>query len=258
MTPERPRFFGTHFRKFAVAGFELSLSRASVPKEELPEHHHDDAHFIFAIDAGYLSRAFGNGEQGRGLDLIHNPPGTEHRDCFYEPGGRFLSIGVPRAISRSGDAPTRVVGRRANALVSRVVGLCASGSPADLSIENLALELLGSLEDRDDDDSVRWIGDADDLIRARAVDQGVTVAALAKELGLHPVYFARAYRASRGQGPAAAIQGRRVQEAAAMLSHDLALADVAAACGFADQSHLSRAMSKAFGAAPGQLRSAFA
>lgn len=260
MSGPRGRFFGTHFRSVVAGGFELNLSRATVPKEDLPEHRYDDAHFIFALDRGYLSRAFETGARGQGFDLIYNPPGTEHRDCFDEPGGRFLSVGVPRVVATAGSTPLHVKSPRAQALAARILGLCSSGAPVDAQVEDSLLDLAGCLAEPKGGTmrTPRWIDTADDLIRTRSVEQGVTVRALAHDLGLHPVYFARAYRAARGHGPAAALQRHRVQTATGLLMHDFSLADVAAMCGFADQSHLSRSVASEFGTPPSRLRSAFA
>jgi AraC family transcriptional regulator len=254
------RFFGTHSRTIEAGPFICTLSRATVPKERVPEHQHDDGHFILAVDPGYLSRAFDAEEFGRGLDLVYNPPGTAHRDCFHEPSGRFLSLAVPSAISPQASAPRRVSSAPAEAMMRQVLGICARRDIVDaLYLEDCLFRLLASIEERAVvSRSPQWLTRADELIAARATEHGVTIAALAQELDLHPVYLARAYAAVRGPGPAVAILHRRIAAAAAMISRDHGLAEIAAECGFADQSHLCRSMQKLFGISPGQFRLAFA
>jgi AraC-like DNA-binding protein len=39
-----------------------------------------------------------------------------------------------------------------------------------------------------------------------------------------------------------------------LLEHDVPLAEIAAHCGFADQSHFTRAFGRAYGAPPGRYR----
>lgn len=84
------------------------------------------------------------------------------------------------------------------------------------------------------------------------------VSGVAAALGLHPVYFARAYRRARGYGPASAIQIHRVNRAVSKLGKGVSLAELAHDCGFADQSHLSRSFRKFAHALPSRLRDAFA
>lgn len=83
----------------------------------------------------------------------------------------------------------------------------------------------------------------------------VTLAELASACGLSVSYFARAFRRSTGQPPHRWLLAQRVARARALLaSPDLPLADVALACGFADQSHFTRVFRTIVGASPGQWR----
>jgi AraC family transcriptional regulator len=253
-----PRFFGSHSRIVKAGPFTCTLSRATVPKEELPEHDHDDGHFILAVDRGYLSRAFDAEEQGRGLDLIYNPPGTVHRDCFYDPGGRYLSICFPAALSPARTDPVRLADGQSIEGAAKALGLCArQNEPGALELEEKLWSLVAMLSDQPAQLSTRWVRQVAELIDARATEPRVTIAKLAAELGLHPVYFARAYRAAHGHGPALALQTRRIAAAAGLLHQDRALAEIASTCGFADQSHFCREMQKHLGVSPGRLRAAF-
>lgn len=259
MAEEQSRLFGTHYRSLTAGPFDFGLSRATVAKEHLPEHRHEDAHFILAIDAGYQSRAFDAGEIGQGLDLIYNPPGTEHRDCFFDPGGRFLSVGVPAAAAPRRSRPLHLKVPGPHRLAAAMLGLCARGAAdSKLVLESSALELLGHVSEKlRPDVAPSWLARADELIDSRATDQAVTVSGIAGELRIHPVYFARAYRAARGENPAAAIHRRRLRAVTAMLSRDIGLSEIAFACGFSDQSHLTRSVSRMFGLPPSALRAAF-
>lgn len=82
----------------------------------------------------------------------------------------------------------------------------------------------------------------------------VSLARIAAECRLSVAHFSRAFKASTGQAPYAFLQARRIDHAKALLRGPMPLAEVAAASGFADQSHFTRAFRKAVGAPPGAWR----
>ena len=74
---------------------------------------------------------------------------------------------------------------------------------------------------------------------------------LAEKVGLSDYHFIRKFKESLGFTPHAYIQSRRTAVAKQMLMKLATPADVAAAVGFCDQSHLSRWISSSYGATPG-------
>jgi AraC-like DNA-binding protein len=94
------------------------------------------------------------------------------------------------------------------------------------------------------------------LMAHLADDVGLdTLAAIAD---LSPKHFARAFRQSTGIPPHRWLIERRIDRAKALLlSADLSLAEIALACGFADQSHFTAAFRKLAGLTPGGYRQAF-
>lgn len=82
-----------------------------------------------------------------------------------------------------------------------------------------------------------------------------SIAALARESDLSSSYFARAFRETTGMAPHQWLTLRRVERAKQLLQETgTSLADIAQACGFVDQSHLSRAFSRREGRSPGAWR----
>jgi AraC family transcriptional regulator len=72
---------------------------------------------------------------------------------------------------------------------------------------------------------------------------------------VHPIYFARAFRAHIGQSLGGFVRKLRVQQAAAMLGgSDEPIADIALSLGFADQSHLTRVFRAHTGRTPARYR----
>ena len=98
------------------------------------------------------------------------------------------------------------------------------------------------------------------LSRARArlredCAQAPSLAELAHESGVHPVYFARAFRRRYGCAPGDYLRRCRLERALALLRDPhRSLAEVALACGFVDQSHFTHAFRRAFGQTPARFR----
>ena len=95
---------------------------------------------------------------------------------------------------------------------------------------------------------------ATDLMIDR-LSQDMSLAEPALACGLSPGYFARAFRRSVGMPPHRWLLLQRVLHAKSLLRDPARpLADIAAACGFADQSHFTRVFTSIVGASPGAWR----
>ena len=95
---------------------------------------------------------------------------------------------------------------------------------------------------------------AKELLAAR-LDGGVSLAELAALCGVSVRHFARAFRQSTGTSPHRWLVERRLEKAKAMLDESRAsLAQIADACGFANQSHFTRAFTRDVGTSPGAWR----
>jgi transcriptional regulator GlxA family with amidase domain len=89
----------------------------------------------------------------------------------------------------------------------------------------------------------------------QALGAEAQTSAIAEELGRHPAWIARAYRAWRGEGMVETVRRRRVEHAVVRLrSATSPLADVAAECGFCDQSHMNRAFRAVLARTPLDVR----
>ena len=89
------------------------------------------------------------------------------------------------------------------------------------------------------------------------LDGSVSLTQLAAECGLSVRHFARAFKQSTGMPPHRYLLTRRIESARAMvLESNLSLTEVALACGFSDQSHLTRVFTASVGISPGALRRA--
>ena len=75
--------------------------------------------------------------------------------------------------------------------------------------------------------------------------------------GISPTRLLRGFEAAYGLTPHRYQQSRRIAKARRMILAGAPLAEVAAACGYADQSHLNRWFVRIHGTTPGRLRRAF-
>ena len=82
------------------------------------------------------------------------------------------------------------------------------------------------------------------------------LADIAAAARLSPFYFLRTFKRATGMPPHAYLNQVRLERARELLRAGEPAAQVAAATGFADQSHLARRFKAAFGITPGQYRAA--
>ena len=87
------------------------------------------------------------------------------------------------------------------------------------------------------------------------LDGRVPLQEVARECRLSVSHFSRAFRCSMGVAPHNWLLTRRVEAAKERLRDDrFTLSEVALACGFADQSHLTRVFTRIVGVSPGAWR----
>ncbi|ASG25393.1 AraC family transcriptional regulator [Nitrospirillum viridazoti CBAmc] len=82
----------------------------------------------------------------------------------------------------------------------------------------------------------------------------VAIAEVAAECGLSRSHFIKAFRETTGQTPYRWLLDHRVARARELLRGPQPIADIALACGFADQSHLTRVFAAATGMLPAAWR----
>ena len=83
----------------------------------------------------------------------------------------------------------------------------------------------------------------------------ISVSELAKDCRLSRVHFSRSFKRSTGETPHRWLLRRRVEEVKKMLAAtEVPISEIALACGFNDQSHLTKAFSAIAGLTPGAWR----
>jgi AraC family transcriptional regulator len=125
-----------------------------------------------------------------------------------------------------------------------------------LIVEGLTLELLGicDRQSRSETTIPRWLRRVSELLRERCA-AAWNLADVAAEAGVHPVYLAGAFRRHLGCTVGQYVRRQRIALACRQLagaSHSLA--EIAAATGFADQSHFNRVFKRHVGLTPAAYR----
>lgn len=95
---------------------------------------------------------------------------------------------------------------------------------------------------------------AKEMLLSRA-DNPTTIADIARACGISRSHFIEAFSETLGDTPHRWLMSQRVEQARNLLrGSDLSLAEIAAGCGFSDQSHFSRVFTRAEGVTPGRWR----
>lgn len=226
-------------------------------------HTHDEFGIGF-IERGAQKSASGRGtvEAGPG-DLITVNPGEVHDGRPFDASGRrWRMLYVEPALVLAAAADVRPGGTfefgapvLRNATLAARFGALFDAATVDRDALRCESELLalvaGLLRPRSDRPAV---GAAVTASRERIDDDpaaALTLATLASEAGLSRYQFLRAFTRLTGMPPHAYLLQRRVQRARGLVRDGMPLAEAAASCGFADQSHMTRCFVRCFGLTPG-------
>ena len=257
-----PISLGQTLRTLDAGGF-IVTEAVHAPRMLLPPHVHENAGIAFVV-SGSVRDVAGRAARQCGPDtLLIRPPREQHEDAYGERGARSLLIEIkPSRFSDLGamfEKSDCVHGGMASVRLRRVFDeLRRNDAYSPLSIEGLLLETIADLA------RVRtpvagprvppWLAEAREYVRAHCGDS-ITLADVAARFEVHPMHLARSFRASFGASVGEIIRRARVERAAeAIATTSKRLSDIAADCGFADQSHLTREFRRHNGTTPAAYR----
>jgi AraC family transcriptional regulator len=227
-------------------------------EQQIEEHAHDWAYIGLYTAGRYRERYDGGEADMSGPCAVLHPAGRPHADVVEDAGLETLTIefdpawlrlhGFTRKLDRSLLWSGGQVG-----LASRRLGALLRQTGAEASaIGRATAEFLNFAFHAEPDTAPSWLPA---MRRELEQDQPAGARGLAGKLDLHPAYLARAYRAAMGEGLGDTQRRRRVETASALLRRTgLPLAEIAAASGFCDQSHMNRCFAAVLGRTPLQVR----
>ena len=254
---------GVHgFHGLEIAVRSVSGARAlrivHPPGQVIPTHRHDWPLLTLPSLGGYQEECDdGNVTIGGPAAVLH-PAGTCHANCIHRAGMETFSIEFDPAwvgLNPSAAAFDRSfywLGGEVT-LASRALQRLWADRLTDVDrLRAATAEFLGRAMSQPLRTVPHWLDRAQAQL---ALPDPVGSSEIARRLGMHPRWLAHAYRAAVGEGLHDTIRRRRVERAVQLLrSTDRAIADIAFATGFCDQSHLNRALRRLTGRTPVQIR----
>ena len=257
---------GRPIRSFDAAGFVFTETRHR-PDLTLPPHANDRATVIAVLSGDYAETLEGRSDRHAPGSLILRPPGEVHSNAIGPRGAHCLLVELTAVRLDALDDHRRLFDRprtippgliSASALrATRELSQLDDASP--LALESLALELIAHTLRHDRGihrrTEPKWLPRVRELLDTD--DRRATLTDVARRVGLHPVYFARAFRAQFGCSVGEYVRRRRLVRACDRLATtNMALAEIALASGFHDQSHFSRVFRRYTAMSPGAYRRA--
>jgi AraC family transcriptional regulator len=257
--------FGDSVRKRELQAFSLT-ERVYPPNFQTPDHTHENALFTFVLGGSY-TETFGTRRRHceRASALFH-PGGDIHAEHFSDAGGRLFIIEMlkdltariranssfPNTTIQSKSGNLTKLGARAYAEFERF----DESSP--LIIEGLMLEIVGEATRLQDNQVIhpvpRWLQDVEELLMQRFAEP-LTLKEIAKIADVHPVHLAQTFRKLRDHTVGDRLREIRLEHARESLKFTrIPISQIAAQCGFSDQSHLSRLFKNRYGTTPRAYR----
>lgn len=226
-------------------------------------HGHGDAFFALLLRGSYAERSGGSTLRYYPFSLGFHPSDTTHSDEVNASDSRFLIIQLSntwyervREFERYRETRPRICNAYGSWLAIQLYDqLHSRVSRCPLSEENLLFDLLSTLVEVDSSGSrPRWLDRAIELLRSEFTNK-LTVAELARDLGLHPIYLSRQFRRYCRQSIAGFVHSLRVSSAILQLRDpEVPLSEVALASGYSDQSQFTKAFTRRMGITPGAFR----
>lgn len=252
-------------KRATIAGFILTEG-VHAAGSSLPWHTHDGPTLCLVLDGAFTEESAGGALLCTPSTLKVMPAGEPHCDRFDQGDAHGLLIEAdpvraeamrpwsPLLLERVSfdGGPLAAIGRR---IYHEFVRMDAA---APLAIEGLLLEMLASAARERDlrrrGSAPAWLARVRDLLHDDPAAH-IGLGELAREVGVHPVTLARAFRRTYGCSVGEYVRRLRIVGAARRLeASDQSLAEIAMAAGFADQSHFSNVFKQQTGFSPSAFR----
>ena len=213
----------------------------------MPQHAHDDHGISIVLDGALVEEARHQSVTATAGWTVVKPAGTIHANRFGPAGATLLAI-TPRV------DPEASFSGHWRWLEHAAVFRAALRLVRDASDDSF-IELIAALAP-----PAPGAARSPWLRRIRSIlddhsSETPTVATLAADAGVHPVYLARRFRGAFGVSLREYRQIAQVRRAIQLVvGSRRSLSDIAHSAGFADHSHMCRAFRNVAGTTPGALR----
>lgn len=225
-------------------------------------HAHSWFH-VTLVQRGYYARSYGGREDVYGPGTLSLLPNEDPHTDKYAPGSRCLHVAVfdslaerlPGVSLNGTHAVAPIIAAQFTVALQHEFNHYDGESP--LVVELLLAHLLSAHAGLADDRSHAqppWLKRLLEYLDDSFAEPW-SLAALAAQLGVHPVHLCRSFHQHFHFTLGQYVRSLRLLRARQLLGdRDVTIADVAATCGFSDQSHLQRQFKKVAGTSPGLYR----
>jgi AraC family transcriptional regulator len=254
-------FYGSSVLEGDVGRFHLA-ERLYRPSQVIPRHVHARPYICFVLEGRYRERSFRTTTECGPSTLLIHPAGAVHSDRFEVDPARLLMLELDARWLSSLDVPplgtpAAFPGGPVAAFGSRIRREAMwRDDVSPLALEGLVLELLASAHREGKETGPRaapaWLRGTRERLES-SFRRPPSLAELASEAGVHPAHLTRMFRQHYRRSVGAYVREVRVRRAKELLPK-IPLADVALACGFADQSHFTRTFRRLEGVTPTEFR----
>ncbi len=232
----------------------------------VPAHSHDEAHVTLVLQGACHETYLRQTHTLEPLTVTYFHPGESHTLNVLDGNFRTFDIELndawlDRLLERP-IAPNALLGSRNHSISRLATRLYQEFREMDevsgLAMEGLALEILADLSRSSRQSRTkrapRWLALAVETIRDEFA-RTITLPELAQSAGVHPAHLAEVFRQHYQCTPGEYLRRVRVERAIELMAEpEAALAEIALAVGFSDQSHFSRVFKRATGMTPARFR----
>ena len=264
LQPQTGHYYGVSSSIREVSGLRLA-ERTYSAHFNTPIHSHTEAYFCMILD-GTSRQTYGSKSRVREpLTTTFYPPNELQSESFGRAGGRIFNVEMDsRWLSHFREYS--VIGKESNDfrggsvawLMTRLYDeFRRTDHTSALVIEGLTLEIIAEASRRIARAGHRaspWLEHARDILHEHFAER-ITLAGIAKMVGVHPVYLASSFRKKYHVTVGDYRQRLRIEFACRELSGShSSLAQIALAAGFANQAHFSTTFKRLTGTTPARYR----
>lgn len=255
------QWYGAVDRTAELGGVHFSMVRHERARDVEP-HVHARPYFALLVSGSY-SETYGETTLVyEPFSFAFHPAGIVHSDRMGDATTLFALELSPEWEARVGvhfdtsDWQLELQRGEAAWLGARLLNAFLNDQLDIFEVDTVVSEMIGiALRVVDRDRASRaWVREVETMLQ-EDFSRRVTLAELSETTRLHPSSLARGFRLETGVTIGDYLNRIRVQNACRLIAEQQTpLADIADACGFADQSHMTRVFKSITGMAPGALR----
>ena len=225
--------------------------------DEIPPHKHANDYLCIVLTGGFAEQEGHRCHERHSGCVFRHHAGETHHDRFGPRGA--VCVNLHFSAEEPGPAVEGLCPASVRVAAGKLAFELTGRSREELVMASLAAEIMGELarDEQPKRDRGLWV---DRIIQAISdePDRRWSLRELAAIADRHPVHIAQAFRAKTGLSLGAFQRLRRLTSLSLVLRREqTSLAELAAAFGYCDQSHMTSEFRAAFGVTPGRYRSDF-